>query len=126
MKTQSNWEEMFDEQFGDNDIWWRECIAEMRIGDPDFKRLKAFIRSELTSLARDLVGVIEEKKINLSHMERVDKKTGEVEYKGGRQCRSCYRRRDLEETSYNTALSDTRTGQEKLIKERGILLKHNE
>ena len=35
--------EMFDEKFGDNYVWWQECINEMRIGDPDFNRLKSFI-----------------------------------------------------------------------------------
>lgn len=44
---QGGWKERFDTDFGDNVVWWQECLVEMRIGDPDFKRLKAFIASEI-------------------------------------------------------------------------------
>ncbi len=39
----------FKEQFTDNTVWWQECLAEMQIGDPDFKRLDSFIRTALTA-----------------------------------------------------------------------------
>lgn len=37
----------FDEKFGENIVWWQECLAEMRIGDPDFKSLKFFLADEI-------------------------------------------------------------------------------
>lgn len=38
----------FREKFSDNVVWWQECIAEMRIGDPDFKRLESFLTTAIT------------------------------------------------------------------------------
>lgn len=38
------WEKEFDEKFGDNFVYWQEILAEVRIGDADFKSLKAFIK----------------------------------------------------------------------------------
>ncbi len=40
-------DEAFRKEFGDNVVWWQECLAEMRIGDPDFKRLQRFINSQI-------------------------------------------------------------------------------
>jgi hypothetical protein len=38
------WENQFDDRFGDNLDYWREIVAEIEMtGDPDFKSLKAFI-----------------------------------------------------------------------------------
>lgn len=49
MNTQEiqEWEKEFDEKFGNNVVWWKECLAEMQIGDPDFNRLKSFISQKL-------------------------------------------------------------------------------
>ena len=47
MQRENKWQDRFDEEFGDNVVWWQECLAEMQIGDPDFNRLKSFIQSEI-------------------------------------------------------------------------------
>jgi len=46
---QGSVEERFDKRFGDNEVYWEELIAEIRIGDPDFNSLKTFINSEITT-----------------------------------------------------------------------------
>lgn len=45
----------FDEQFSENAVWWAECLSEMRVGDPDFRRLRTFISKVIdeTILTRD-------------------------------------------------------------------------
>ncbi len=71
-KELNNWEKEFDKRFGDNVVWWQECVAEMRIGDPDFKSLKKFIDKELVKirtkfikreiqLSRELVNLLKAK-----------------------------------------------------------------
>ena len=71
-KELNNWEKEFDKRFGDNVVWWQECLAEMRIGDPDFKSLKKFIAKELVKirtkfikreiqLSRELVNLLKAK-----------------------------------------------------------------
>lgn len=110
MKTQSNWEKNWEER--------RQKIRELEssIGGEvpgwaiDFIRteIKMAVEHELTSLARDLIGCIPEK-FGSEYLSRAAK----LHALSGNEC-------------YNTALSDTRTAQEKLIKERGILLKPNE
>ena len=49
-----NKEKEFDEKFGDNFVWWQECIAEMRIGDPDFNRLKQFLHQSHIELINEV------------------------------------------------------------------------
>ena len=50
------WEKEFEIRFGDNIVWWRECLAEMRVGDADFTALKSFIRT-LLAAERDKVAM---------------------------------------------------------------------
>ncbi len=64
-QKQQSMRERFREQFGDNVVWWQECLAEMRIGDPDFKRLLSFIETELAERDRDVVEWAEEKQKEL-------------------------------------------------------------
>lgn len=47
------WSERFDERFSNNIVWWKECLAEMSIGDPDLKSIKDFIRQEMEAMLND-------------------------------------------------------------------------
>lgn len=94
MKTQNNWEQRLEHW-----IKTQHGTAGWQI------KLENLIRDELTSLARDLIGVIPEKDDGISFGVNTTMSEDRLMAK-----------------SYNTALSDTRTAQEKLIKERGLTL----
>ena len=44
----------FRKEFSDNEIWWQECLAEMRIGDPDFGRLEGWILKKIDEIYNEL------------------------------------------------------------------------
>lgn len=92
-----------------------ECLNEPEMIQKLSEFLKSLVRSELTSLARDLVGVIPKDKIQRHeldcHSYTLDKKTYH-----------CSCGNDVYTKGHNRIAFDTRTAQEKLIKERGVNL----
>lgn len=44
-KTKEEVGKEFDERFNNNPVYWQELMAEIQIGDPDFKSVESFIHS---------------------------------------------------------------------------------
>lgn len=79
--------------------------------DKGFDEFKDLIRTALTQyhqdLMREVVKELEGMKKNTDKYFAVDnKRTGEKRYTGKGQCRSCMQFKDIEETSYNQALTE--------------------